>query len=93
LLGWCSLMAAIGCARPPLVADGWPYQRMSWPDLEQAKHRAESIALSAIPLDPKLDAKIRRENMQGHPLALQAEGPRVRSPMSRMVSQSKDRPD
>jgi len=44
---------------------------MSWPDLEQAKHRAESLALAAIPLetvDPKLAARIKRDNATPHPM-------------------------
>jgi hypothetical protein len=47
----------------------WP--RMSWPDLEEAKHHAESLALSAIPLasvDPKLAARIKRDNSTPHPM-------------------------
>ena len=65
-------------ARFVLGADGlyhlwtptrWP--RMSSPDLVQAKHRAESLALAAIPLetvDPKLAARIKRDNATPHPM-------------------------
>jgi hypothetical protein len=47
----------------------WP--RMAWASLDEAKHRAESLALAAIPLesfDPKLAARIKRENSLPHPM-------------------------
>jgi len=47
----------------------WP--RMSWPDLDEARHRAETLALAAIPLesfDPKLAARIKRDNETPHPM-------------------------
>jgi len=47
----------------------WP--RMAWADLEEAKRRAESLALSAIPLesfDPKLAARIKKDNATPHPM-------------------------
>ena len=50
--------------------------RMSWPDLDEAKRRAKTIALSALPLDPKLAARIKRDNEMPHPM-----GP----PLNRMV--------
>src|SRR5262249_35949997 len=34
---------------------------LSWPDLVEAKHRAESMALSALPLDPQAAARIKRD--------------------------------
>jgi hypothetical protein len=46
---------------------------LSWPDLAKAKHRAESVALSAIALDavnPKLAARIKRNNETPHPMGL-----------------------
>ena len=45
----------------------WP--RMSWPDLDEARRHAE--ALAAIPLesvDPKLAARIKRDNETPHPM-------------------------
>jgi len=47
----------------------WP--RMSWADLGKAKRGAESFALMAIPLaavDPKLAARIKRDNETPHPM-------------------------
>ena len=47
----------------------WPI--LSWPDLAEAKHRAESVALSAIALDavdPKLAARLKRDNGTPHPM-------------------------
>jgi len=41
----------------------WPI--LSWPDLAEAKHRAESVALSA---NPKLAARIKRDNETPHPM-------------------------
>jgi len=65
-------------ARIVLAGDGryhlrspitWP--RMSWPDLERAKRGAEAMALVAMPLasvDPKLAARIKRDNETPHPM-------------------------
>jgi len=47
--------------RSPLT---WP--RMSWGELEQAKHHAESLALASLPLDRKLAARIKRDNETPH---------------------------
>jgi hypothetical protein len=47
------------------------WQRMSWPDLGEAKRRAMSMALAGIPLaasDPKLAARIKRDNETPHPM-------------------------
>jgi hypothetical protein len=57
-----------GCyhLRTPIT---WP--RMAWAGLDAAKHRAESLALSAIPLesfDPKLAARIKKDNATPHPM-------------------------
>ena len=55
--------------------------RMSWADLGEAKRGAESLALMAMPLeavDPKLAARIKRENSTPH-----AMGP----PLNRQLSQ------
>jgi hypothetical protein len=41
---------------------------LSWPDLEEAKHRAESMALSGLALDPATKARIDRDNAAGHPM-------------------------
>jgi hypothetical protein len=49
--------------RSPLT---WP--RMSWGELEQAKHHAESLALASLPLDRKLAARIKRDNETPHPM-------------------------
>lgn len=42
--------------------------RMSWADLDEAKHRAAEIALAALPLDPKTAARIQRDNETPHPM-------------------------
>src|SRR5262249_11259488 len=45
--------------------------RLSWTDLKEARHRAESVALSAIALDtadPKLAARIKKDNSTPHPM-------------------------
>jgi hypothetical protein len=45
--------------------------RMAWADLREAKHRAESLALAAIPLasvDPKLAARIAKDNSTPNPM-------------------------
>jgi hypothetical protein len=45
----------------------------SWPTLDEAKHGAESFALMAMPLeavDPKLAARIKRNNETPHPMGL-----------------------
>jgi hypothetical protein len=44
----------------------WPH--MAWPDLAEAKHHAESFALGSLPLDPKLAARIKRDNTTPHPM-------------------------
>jgi hypothetical protein len=41
---------------------------LSWADLAEAKHRAESIALSALPPDPATAARIKRDNATPHPM-------------------------
>jgi hypothetical protein len=62
-------------ARIVLGADGRYHLRtpiarppMSWSTLNEAKRRAEMIALSALPLDPKLTASIQRNNETAHPM-------------------------
>jgi hypothetical protein len=42
--------------------------RMSWPGLGEAQRHAEALALVAIPLDPKLVARIRRDNETPNPM-------------------------
>jgi hypothetical protein len=45
--------------------------RTAWSDLREAKRQAESLALAAIPLeaiDPKLAARIKRDNETTHPM-------------------------
>ena len=44
----------------------WP--PMSWPDLKRAKRGAESIALAKLPLDPRLAARIKRDNESPNPI-------------------------
>jgi hypothetical protein len=47
--------------------------RLSWPTLDEAKRGAESFALMAMPLeavDPKLAARIKRNNETPHPMGL-----------------------
>ena len=41
---------------------------LSWADLAEAKHRAESIALGALPLDPKTAARVAKDNATPHPM-------------------------
>jgi hypothetical protein len=42
--------------------------RLSWPTLDEAKRGAESFALMAMPIDPKLAARIKRSNETPHPM-------------------------
>src|SRR5262245_37645634 len=52
--------------RSPVTRPRW-----SWTDLKEARHRAESMALSAIALDaadPKLAARIKKDNSTPHPM-------------------------
>jgi hypothetical protein len=41
---------------------------LSWSYLDEAKHRAESFALSALPLDPAAAARVKRDNATPHPM-------------------------
>jgi hypothetical protein len=50
--------------RSPITAP-----RQSWSDLDEAKRRAEAVALSALPLDSKIAAAARRNNETPHPMA------------------------
>jgi hypothetical protein len=55
--------------------------RHSWADLEEAKRGAECVALMAMPLqsvDPKLAARIRKDNTMPHPIG---------APLNRQPSQ------
>jgi hypothetical protein len=45
---------------------------LSWADLAEAKRRAESMALSALPLDPAVAARIKRDNAMPHPMGAPA---------------------
>ena len=47
--------------------NAWP--RQSWPDLERAKHGAESFALMNLPLDRATAARVARDNAKPHPMA------------------------
>jgi hypothetical protein len=49
--------------RSPIAAP-----RQSWSGLDEAKRRAEAVALSALPLDPKLVARVKRDNETAHPM-------------------------
>jgi hypothetical protein len=42
--------------------------RQSWSDLDEAKRRSEAIALSALPLDSRTAANVRRFNEAEHPM-------------------------
>jgi hypothetical protein len=64
--------------RRPLT---WP--RMSWPDLEQARRGAESLALCSLPLDATIAAHIKRDNIAPHPL-----GPPLNRPVAMPVVES-----
>jgi hypothetical protein len=69
---------ALTIARIVLEADGryrlrTPTARphVPWADLDEAKRRAESLALAAIPLaavSPKIAARLKRDNEAPHPL-------------------------
>jgi hypothetical protein len=50
----------------------WP--RKSWPNLESAKHGAESFALVCLPLDPVLAKRISKDNSTSHPWGHRAIG-------------------
>jgi hypothetical protein len=73
-----TIRSTIGIARFVLESDGRYHLRtpvarphVSRVDLGEAKHRAESLALMAIPLatvDPKLAARIKRDNETPHPM-------------------------
>jgi hypothetical protein len=39
---------------------------LSWPDLAEAKHYAESFVLMSLPPDPGTGARIARDNAAGH---------------------------
>jgi hypothetical protein len=53
---------------PIAIGPGWPYERVSWPSLEQAKRGAEAAALGSLPLDPATTARIKRDNATPHPM-------------------------
>ena len=44
--------------------------RVSWPDLVEARRHAETLALVAMPINPRLAARIRRDNETPLPLGL-----------------------
>jgi len=45
---------------------------LSCPDLVEAMHQAESMALSALPLDQQAAARIKRDNATPHPMGAPA---------------------
>jgi hypothetical protein len=47
--------------------------RQSWSDLDAAKRAAECIALMAMPLDPKVAARIKKDNATPHPMGAAAQ--------------------
>jgi hypothetical protein len=49
----------------------------SWDSQEAAEHGAESFALMAIPLDPKLAARVAKDNSTPHPM-----GPPLNRPVN-----------
>jgi len=49
--------------RSPL---SWPCR--VWPNLETARHGAEAIALASLALDPKIAARIAKDNTTPHPM-------------------------
>jgi hypothetical protein len=60
----------------------------SWIDLDRAKRGAESLALMAMPLeavDPKLAARIKRDNPTPHPM-----GPPINRQLSREIATASD---
>jgi hypothetical protein len=68
----------------------WP--RMAWSDLQEAKRRAEWVALAAIPLasvDPKLAARIKRVNETVHPMGPPLNRPRGNADGMLLASGSK----
>jgi hypothetical protein len=77
-----SLYDKDGLTLARIVLDGGRYRLrhpitrppLSWPgdDLDLAKHRAESIALNSLPLDPATAVRVAKENSKPHPLARDA---------------------
>jgi hypothetical protein len=59
--------------------------RMSWSDLSEARRLAEALALVAIPIDPKLAARTRRDNETPHPM-----GPPLNLRLSREAATPSD---
>jgi hypothetical protein len=55
--------------RSPLT---WPH--LSW-GVDQAKRRAESLALASLPVDPKTAQRIERDNQGPHPMSRPLERP------------------
>jgi len=41
---------------------------LSWGNLVEAMHRAEAMALAALPLDPATAARVKRDNAMPHPM-------------------------
>jgi len=58
---------------------------LSWPDLDEAKHRAESVALAALALDPVTKARVDRDNAAQHPM-----GPPLNAQLSRETATPSD---
>jgi hypothetical protein len=89
--GDLSLYDKDGLALARLVLEGGRYHlrsplirpRPSWPNLEQARRDAESLALCSLPLDPDLAARIKRYNTTPHPL-----GPPLNRPVAMPVVES-----
>jgi len=75
--------------RSPPVKGDWdwnnpkPHDPQIWATQEEAEHRAESIALANLPLDPKIAARIGRENSTPHPMG---------RPLNRPAASVDDRP-
>jgi hypothetical protein len=46
----------------------WPGS--SWASLDEAKHQAESLALAALPLEPKVATRVAKDNATPHPMGL-----------------------
>ena len=89
--GDLSLYDKHGLTMVRLVLEGGRYHlrhslvcpRMSWPDLEQARHGAESLALCSLGLDANLAARVKRNNETAHSM-----GPPLNRPFVMPVVES-----
>src|SRR5262249_7910361 len=89
--GDLSLYDKDGLALARLVLEGGRYHlrgprvrpRLSWPNLVQARHGAELLALYSLPLDAHLAARLKRANETANPM-----GPPLNRPVAMPVVES-----